>query len=266
MGGVAFRWGVVGRAAALDLQTRARIARAASRVTVVAAGGVLVGLLGVAYRQAAELRFPGDPIADAFSILLGTSWATSWWWAIAGGVLLAVGAAVAARADRAGWALAALGLLPLVVFPGLTGHANGAEARFVALGLDAVHVVAAGTWIGTLGLVVLIGRPWLDRLVPAFSPIAIGSVVALVVTGAAAGWREIGSISGYLETGYGRTLLLKVAIFGVVALLGAVNWRRLTPRLGSPDGDRAMGRSAGLEFLLGQAVLLVTAILVRLSP
>jgi copper transport protein len=250
----------------LDTATRERLAHASARIAGVAAVGAGLGLLGVAWRQADELRFPGDPMSDAVSMLLGTAWATTWWTAAGGCLVLFAGAVVARRNDGMGWLLIAVGLMPLILFPGLTGHANGADPRLLALGLDAVHVGAAGTWIGTLGVIVLIGRPWLDRLVPAFSPVAIGSVVALVVTGAAAGWREIGSISGYWQTEYGRLLLLKLGIFGVVAVLGAVNWRRFTPRLGSPDGDRAMGRSATLEFLLGQVVLVVTAILVRTSP
>jgi putative copper export protein len=254
------------RAAVLDAATRGRLADAAAAIAAVTAVGAGLGLLGVAWRQADELRFPGDPLTDAFSMLLGTQWAAAWWAAAGGCVVLLLGAMIARRIDTLGWALVAVGLVPLVVFPALTGHANGAEQRLIALGLDVVHVVAAGKWIGTLGVMVLIGRPWLDRLVPAFSPIAVGSVAALVVTGAAAGWREVGTLSGYWETGYGRILLLKLAIFAAVAVLGAINWRRLTPRLGSPDGDRAMGRSATFEFLLGQAVLLVTAILVRASP
>lgn len=228
--------------------------------------GIGIGLLGAGYRQAAELRFPGDPIGDSIDMLLGTSWATAWWWAVGGSVLLLIGALVALRSDRLGWALAALALLPLALFPALSGHASGAEGRTLAVGLDLIHVAAAGTWIGTLGLIVLVGRSWLDRLVPAFSTIALGSVVALVVTGGIAGWRLVGSVSGYIETPYGRTLLLKVGLFVAVAALGAFNWRRLTPRLGSPDGDDALGRSASVEFLLGQVVLVVTAVLVRMAP
>ena len=199
-------------------------------------------------------------------MLLGTSWATAWWWAIGGSVLLLVGAMLALRSDGPGWALAAVGLLPVVVFPSLIGHASGAEARWIAVGLDVVHVAAGGAWIGTLGLIVLVGRSWLDRIVPPFSAIALGSVVALVVTGGVAGWRLVGSLQGYVGTPYGRTLLLKVVLFLGVATIGALNWRRLRPRLGSPGGDVAMGRSASAEFVLGQVVLLVTAVLVRMAP
>lgn len=257
---------MVARAAALDFQTKGRLSRAAARITAVVGVTSFLALIGAAYRQADELRFTGDPIGDGVTMLLGTAWATPWWWAIGGSGVVIFGALVAGRSDRLGWSLIVLGLVPLVVFPGLTGHANAADTRLLALGLDAAHVAAAGTWIGTLGAIVLIGRPWLDRLVPAFSPIALVSVAALVVTGAAAGWRQVGSIDAYVGTPYGRVLLVKFALFGLVALIGARNWRRLTPRLGSPGGDTAMARSASLEFAIGQLVLLATAVLVRMSP
>jgi putative copper export protein len=218
------------------------------------------------YRQVDELRFPGDPLGEALSMLLGTAWATYWWAAVGGATILLAGSVLAIRGTVHGWWLAAAGLLPLVVYPGLTGHANAADARYLALGLDTLHVVAAGSWIGALGVIVLVGRRSLERLVAAFSPMAMISVAILLATGALASWREIGSLSGYGATDYGRLLLLKVALFGIVAALGAINWRRLAPRLGTPHGDRAMVRSASLEFLIGQVVLLVTAVLVRTSP
>jgi len=256
----------VGRAGALDLETRARLSAASARVAAMASLGIGLGLLGAAYRQADELRFPGDPLPDALQMLMGTSWATAWWWAVAGSLLTLAAGLTAVRWDRPGWWVVAVGLLPVVAFPALSGHASGAEARLLAVGLDVAHVVAAGTWIGTLGVLLLVGRSWMDRLVPAFSPIALASALILAGTGATAGWRLVGSLAGYVESPYGRVLLLKVALFALVAALGAINWRRITPLLGSPDGDRTMARSASLEFLLGQAVLVVTAILVRMAP
>lgn len=263
---MAFHWGVADAAKGVGTADRLKLSRRAGRVLLVAAIGVASGLGATLYRQVDELRFPGDPLSDGLSMLLGTSWATSWWMAAWGSVVLVVGSLLAVRGARLGWWLAAVGLLPLVVFPGLSGHANGADARYLALGLDALHVTAAGTWMGTLGVIMLAGRRSLAQLIPPFSRLAMACVGILLATGAFASWREIGTLRGYWETEYGRILLLKLAVFSVVALIGALNWRRIAPRLATGDGDRAMVRSGTLEFLIGQAVLLVTAVLVRTSP
>jgi len=235
-------------------------------VAIFASVAVVLGLAGLFWRQADELRFPGDPLGDAADMLLGTAWATSWWWAVGGAALLTTGAILASRGRNSGWLLAGMGLVPLVILPGLTGHANSADARYLALAADAVHVVAAGAWMGSLGVILLVGRQTLRPLIEAFSPIAIVSVSLLVISGATASLRLTDSVSAYWTTEYGRILSLKVGLFLVVAGLGAWNWRKRTPALGTPEGDGAMVRSATAEFLIAQVVLVVTAILVRTSP
>lgn len=233
---------------------------------VVAGVFVVVGLVGLFWRQADELRFPGDPLPGAVDMLLGTSWATSWWWALGGASVFLLGCLLASRGRSSGWTLAALGLLPLVVFPGLTGHANGADQRILALAADAVHVTAAGVWIGSLGVILLVGRRSLQPLIEAFSPVAMVSVALLVASGAMASLRLTDAVSDYWTTEYGRILSLKVGLFLVVAAIGAWNWRRGRPKLGSPEGEGVVVRSASLEFVLAQVVLVVTAVLVRTSP
>jgi len=240
--------------------------RRVATVGVVAGVGVVVGLVGLFARQADELRFPGDPFRGAMDMLLGTAWANSWWWAVGGAMVLLLGTALASRGRSPGWWLATLGLLPIVVLPGLTGHANSADARMLALAVDGIHVIAAGAWIGSLGVVMLVGRRNLRPLVEAFSPVAMVAVGLLVASGTVASYRMIDPISAYWTTQYGRILLFKVGLFLLVAGLGAWNWRRRTPRLGSPEGDAAMVRSGTTEFLIAQVVLVVTAVLVRTSP
>ena len=251
------------RGAPLD---RGALDRRLGAIQVLCALAALAGLAGILLRQADELRFPGDPIGGAVDMLMGTSWATSWWVALGAAVVLLIGATVEAAGARGGRWLAGAALMPLVAFPGLTGHANGAEARLVAVAADTIHVAAVGTWLGALAVILLIGRGRLAPLVRAFSPVAIVSVALLVATGVMASLRLIDPISAYWTTTYGRTLLLKVGLFGVVALIGLRNWRVLTPRMDEAEGTMRMVRSGGLEVLLGHAVLAVTALLVRMAP
>jgi putative copper export protein len=62
-----------------------------------------------------------------------------------------------------------------------------------------------------------------------------------------------------------RTWMLVVV--GVVLALGAWNWRRQKPRMGSPEGAVRLRRSATTELMTAGVVLAITAILVSLpSP
>ncbi len=106
----------------------------------------------------------------------------------------------------------------------------------------------------------------LPRLVPAFSPLAVVCVVTLGVTGVMAAWIHVPTLSALATSPYGRRLSLKLALVAGVGGLGLVNWRKLTPRLAEHGGRNALRRAATWELVLAQAVLLVTAILVRTAP
>ena len=57
-----------------------------------------------------------------------------------------------------------------------------------------------------------------------------------------------------------------VASVAAVLALGGLNFRIFTPRLGTAVGNAAMRRSATVELIVAQVVLVVTALLVRTSP
>ncbi len=76
----------------------------------------------------------------------------------------------------------------------------------------------------------------LPGAVASFSPVALMSAGTLVSTGLFATWLHVGSLGGLFGSTYGRVLLLKAGLVDVVAALGAHNWKRVTPRLGSPEG------------------------------
>ena len=122
--------------------------------------------------------------------------------------------------------------------------------------------------IALVGIPVALGADSAERgglvadLVNAFSPAALGFVGLLVATGTFAAWLHVGGIDALWESGYGRLLLLKLAVFLPVLATGAHNWRRVRPRLGDVEGARAMRRSAIVELVVGALVLAVTALLV----
>jgi copper transport protein len=183
-----------------------------------------------------------------------------------------------ARSRSALWRLAALGAVMLGVGTALSGHAAG-SGRWTTMAVvsDAVHILAAGGWLGALLLILAAGLPATTRMEPlgrgqavrgmvhAFSPMALGFAGALALTGVIAAVIHLGTWSALTGSAYGRTLLIKLAALSLVLAVAAYNWRRLRPGL---DAARVgtFRRTAGAELLLAFLVLVVTAWLVATPP
>lgn len=274
-GAVAARWLIVRRARRLGDATTNSLHLEAARF---GRAGALVLVLGLGLfflRQLIEFRDPFSPWLDEAELLMSTSWGRNWAAAAVGSILALVTFHLACRRP-AGWWLATPLVLGLGAFPALTGHASATE-RFTTLFVlaDTMHVWAAGGWIGGLGAVL-----WLDRsarssmpdtgllpvLVAGFSPVAVGSVATLALTGGLASWEHLPSVSALLTTAWSQLLLAKLLAVVVVLALGARNFRVLTPRLGTEEGNDGLRRSALLELAVAQGVLILTALLVRTSP
>jgi copper transport protein len=183
-----------------------------------------------------------------------------------------IGFALATRGGTLGWALAAGGVLISPVRAVFFGQIQ----RVV----NPVHMLAGGLWIGTLTILVFVGiRPALralaaDRrgpvvaaMVNGFSPVALGAVGLLATMGVITAWTHLHRLDALWTTPYGYALITKLSLVSVVLGLGALNWRRRKPKLGSEAGARALLGSAMFEVIGGALVLMVTAVLVALpSP
>ncbi len=190
--------------------------------------------------------------------------------------LVAIASFARARgAPTTGWLGAELAALVLSFTPALSGHAVSAERWVPGVVLaDGLHVLGAGGWIGTLLLVVAVGLPVVLRLdasergpaaadlINAFSPVGLGAAGLLALTGLIAAWVHLGALSALWQTGYGRTLILKLGVLAVVAGTGAYNWRWLRPALGDEVGARGIRKSATVELAVAAVVLAITAFLV----
>jgi copper transport protein len=89
------------------------------------------------------------------------------------------------------------------------------------------------------------------------------------VTGTVLGWNEVRTLDALTGTGYGRLLLVKVAVVAVVALLGAYNHLRLVPALLRGKAKAALaqlGTTLRLEAMALVAVIGLTAVLVVVTP
>jgi len=128
--------------------------------------------------------------------------------------------------------------LALVLTVSLAGHASTGADPTWGLVLDVLHLSAASVWTGGLALLaVVLIRPDASRgqtddpgrITRAVSAYALAAVVVVVVTGTLQSMRQVGSVYAFVNTTYGRTLLVKIAIVVVLIALGALS-RRLVHR------------------------------------
>lgn len=175
-----------------------------------------------------------------------------------------------ALADGFGWSvlMVCLGLLAIVLTTGLafrtavrwtatvgavlaplglvvTGHTRTMSPALVGYLADAVHVYAGAIWFG--GLCALLAtirrrRRAVDleaaaEAVHRFSGWAMVSAGLVVVAGLVLTWIEVRSLSGLVDTSYGKLLLAKVAVVGLVLLAAAWNRFRFIPSLVADHGD-----------------------------
>jgi copper transport protein len=93
-----------------------------------------------------------------------------------------------------------------------------------------------------------------------FSPLAFTCVVVLVATGAYQSWRQLGSWQAFVDTGYGRLLLLKIAAVAVVLVAAGFSRRWVRTRAGS------LRHPVLVETAGAVVVLALTAALVNSAP
>jgi len=157
-------------------------------------------------------------------------------WRIQAEVAACVGVtAVAVRqVPRAGWPLYSIAVLACCACVPLLGHGAGAPQRTL---LHAVHVAAAAIWIGTvIMLAILVSSRRISdpsavhQMVAAFSRIALPSAGILLATGTIASVLYVQQVAHLWDSVYGRVLVAKVALVGVVAACGRRNWQRSRQR------------------------------------
>jgi copper transport protein len=212
------------------------------------------------------------------ALVLRSGWGHAWLLALAG-CAITLGALLRSRHDgRIRWAILAVGALLVVLSQPLSGHPAAAANPADAVAIQALHIVGAGGWVGTLATLILIAipatagpLPWstattrdevVAALVRAFSPIALGSAAVLALSGALAAWRNLGGLAPLIGSPYGKVLLIKLSLLGITAGVGAYNWRRVLPKLGEPTATRRLGHSGRIELAAAVLVVLVTAVLV----
>jgi putative copper resistance protein D len=153
--------------------------------------------------------------------------------------------------------------------------------------MDTVHLLAAAAWLGALvplGFILAqtqcsLAPIWIGlarKIIPRFSILGLVSVACLIVTGLVNAGFLVGDSTHLIATAYGRLLLLKLGLVGLMLVIAADNRFRLTPRLLATAGqDDAGSRSTAsgqlwcnviVEIGLGAAILFIVGALGIIHP
>lgn len=213
-----------------------------------------------------------------------------WVWASRGVIWLLLGALLLAtrrrRPSKPLLAVAVVGAICLAMTPALSGHASIQSPTLVFFPADLIHVLAASVWVGGIACLLLVlpaatrqlHGPGRTRLLLAvlvrFSPLALGCVLALALTGVIQAYIDVRTVEALLHTTYGVLVLVKTGLLVILIAFGWVNRRRVIPALeriahaaGSPGGVGVLARrNLRGEIVLMLAVFGVTAALVAYAP
>ena len=145
------------------------------------------------------------------------------------------------------------------------GHVQTLDQTWVRT-LHLLHLLGVAFWIGILqplhDLSTSSGRiADAARLGERFGVAASVIVPLLFIAGGVLAWLLVGDLGTLLQTGYGRTLLVKIGLVGLVLLLAAANKMRFVPAMMAGNAQAAghLARSIRIEALLILATLAATA-------
>jgi copper transport protein len=180
---------------------------------------------------------------------------------------LLTGSGGESKADLA--LLGVLGVAALATWP-LTGHPTASPVAGVSVVIDAIHLAAASVWLG--GLIMLAGfllrqanEVELGAILPIWSRWAATAVTALILAGLVQALIEVSSVSGLVNSTYGRLILVKVAL--VVGVLGLAFFsRRLVLRRTAERRPGSLRRIVFAELAVTAVILGVTSALVQIAP
>jgi copper transport protein len=140
-------------------------------------------------------------------------------------VAAGVGAAAAALAPLKQWLRFVVWGAAAVLFvcPTLAGHALDADQpAVIAPAADLLHLGGAAVWIGGVASLALARTGTVHR----FAQFALPAVAVVALGGGARALTELSSVSQLWTTSYGRTLLVKTAIFALLLVLAWLGRRR----------------------------------------
>jgi len=176
--------------------------------------------------------------------------------------------------------------LLLLVVIAMSGHQCAKGYMNFPFLLDALHLVAVSAWIGGIifirfflsafakGAYIEFWRN-LKSFMNRFSQLATFCVFIAALTGVLLSYVNVKGFSVFMNTPYGITLLMKILLVGIIAMIGGMNKFFTIPNLNTIKVEessevlphvRKLFNLITIEASLGFVVLLLTSILTHLSP
>jgi copper transport protein len=186
----------------------------------------------------------------------------------------------AAGSRTAGIVMAAL-LLAVLGGIATQGHARVDTFPTLQVGAELIHIAAVSVWIAGLALVALVhlrlpkiapgGGPAVAKAVLArFSKVALAAVGLAVLTGVIRAVGELNDPTDLWQSGFGRSILYKLALLCPIALLAFSNRRIVTALRSVKRPNRPtlvlVRRMAEVELVLSLAIVVVASVLAAQTP
>ena len=155
-----------------------------------------------------------------------------------------------------------LGVIAAITWP-MAGHPAGSPAPPVSMVVDAIHLGGVSIWLGGLVILVLFLLRRADQaereaILPIWSRWAGLAVSVVLLAGVVSALIEIGTPSALVSTSYGRYILIKLALVGLI-LAVASQARRLLM-------SASLRKIVSAELSIAAVILLVTSVLTQTTP
>ena len=234
------------------------------------AGALAVGLVVIGWAQAAA---DGIGPGELASTSLGLGLLIQLIPGIAAAASIAVALALPSHGrGRRGLLIAALAFAAASAAGHvLTTHAASGSHAYAEIALEWLHVAAFATWIGGLAALLLtLGADAAEQKAAAvrrFSRVAGYSLTVLCFSGVLRGLAEVAAWHSLVATLFGRLVVLKIALLGVLAALGAYNRFRAVPAVADgPQAPRMLRRIGSVELGVASVALVAAALLSSSLP
>ncbi|KRW91384.1 copper resistance protein CopC [Alicyclobacillus tengchongensis] len=168
---------------------------------------------------------------------------------------------------RTWWIALPLFLLPIAM--GFSGHAIAENSPALPVFAIVIHLYAASIWVGGIAAILaLVGQvakqpattddALLRRTISRFSKIALICVAVLGLSGLYSAFLHIPTWYALFHTGYGQTLIVKLALFCLMLIFASAHALRRQAQRGT------LRLFMDLELLISVGVFAMTAILTNL--
>jgi copper transport protein len=280
VGATTFRTLVIDRTPSLTSVLRARLYFGASALGLGASIVIIVDAIARIYLESRMMSDePGMATMSMAAMAMHTQWGFALRLTIALAVIALVAFAAAMQGSRRAWIISGLAAIALSGTPALAGHAAAsASHRSLLIVTDFLHVLGAGSWLGSLLCVLLVAIPtaltlearerwaFVATIVNTFSSVALVAAGVVVASGVLASWMHLETVASLWTTAYGEVLLIKLLLVAITLSIGAYNFRKVQPHLATEDGAARLRRSATLELSVAFLILITTGFLTGLSP